>query len=199
MTVKQAKNIIDWNSQFRQPLTQQAQQQKEELLQQLQQIQIQPQQRDHITWKWQQHGIFTVKTCYRAIKERPHITSPLRIIWNIKMPRRIEVFAWLLLQNKLFTIDNLIKRGWLLPNICYLCRRQQETAQHLFINREYTQRVINMTISDFSASIGISQPLIDGNYEAVLLQGHDKKCKRLQMTICFVIWKEKCSRIFREK
>jgi hypothetical protein len=32
-----------------------------------------------------------------------------------------------------------------------------------------------MTISNFSASIGISQPLIDGNYEAVLLQGHDKK------------------------
>jgi hypothetical protein len=49
ITVKQVKDITDWNSQFRQPLTQQAQQQKEELLQQLQQVQIQPQQRDHIT------------------------------------------------------------------------------------------------------------------------------------------------------
>jgi zinc-binding in reverse transcriptase len=191
MTVKQVKDITDWDSQFRQPLTQQAQQ--------LQQVQIQPQQRDHITWKYQQYGIFTVKTCYRAIKEGPHIISSLRVIWNIKMPRRIEVFAWLLLQNKIFTIDNLIKRGWMLPNMCYLCRRQQETAQHLFTNCEYTQRVRNMAISDFSASIGISQTLIDGNYEEVLLQGHDKKCKRLQMTIYFVIWKEKCSRIFREK
>jgi hypothetical protein len=43
-------------------------------------------------------------------------------------PRRIEVFAWFLLQNKIFTIDNFIKRGGCYP--IYIISAEDNRRRH---------------------------------------------------------------------
>jgi zinc-binding in reverse transcriptase len=47
----------------------------------------------------------------KGSSKKTHIKNPLRVLWKLQLPIKITVFMWLLLQNKLFTIDNLAKRG----------------------------------------------------------------------------------------
>jgi zinc-binding in reverse transcriptase len=116
----------------------------------------------------------------------------------LQLSTRITVFMWLLLQNKLFTIDNLAKRGWMLPNICYICRNEQKMTQYLFQNCEFTRTVRDMILAEFSDVINITLDLTQGRYEQLITQKQDKNCKMLHITICFQLWKECCNIIFRE-
>ena len=51
---------------------------------------------------------------------------------GLKVPQRVMVFGWLMIQNKLLMIDNLVDRGWLVPNRCVMCKRASESVQHIF-------------------------------------------------------------------
>ena len=40
---------------------------------------------------------------------------------------------WELAWNIILTIDQLKRRGWNMPNRCYLCKMEEETSDHLII------------------------------------------------------------------
>jgi hypothetical protein len=54
-----------------------------------------------------------------------------------------------------------------------------------------------MVLGEFSVVIYIPSNLTQGRYEQLITQKQDKNCKRLHITICFQLWKERCNRIFR--
>jgi hypothetical protein len=49
-------------------------------MQSLPPIQFNELQKDQIRWKWNEAGVYTVKSCYRAIQEGPYIASQMKII-----------------------------------------------------------------------------------------------------------------------
>jgi hypothetical protein len=55
----------------------------------------------------------------------------------------MKTFAWLILQNRTWTADRLIRSGW--PNCgpCQLCKREPETAAHIIFKCRYSLRVWN--------------------------------------------------------
>ena len=61
--------------------------------------------------------------------------SPLTasMVWKAWAPPKLKFFAWLALQDRIWTADRLEKRGW--PNCgpCPLCKREQEMGIHLFV------------------------------------------------------------------
>lgn len=42
------------------------------------------------------------------MSERPSIQTLIYKIWKLRVPVRVTIFAWLVLQNKILNIDNLI-------------------------------------------------------------------------------------------
>jgi hypothetical protein len=54
---------------------------------------------------------------------------------------KIKFFIWLLTENKLNTWDNLLRKGWSGPNFFHLCHLDSETAEHIFINCQFTKQV----------------------------------------------------------
>ena len=46
---------------------------------------------------------------------------------------RVSLFAWEASWNKILTIDQLKRRGWNMPNRCYLCKMEEETNDHLIL------------------------------------------------------------------
>ena len=48
---------------------------------------------------------------------------------------------WILLEDKILTTNNLMKRGKNFVNKCYLCKEAEELANHLTIHCSYTRRV----------------------------------------------------------
>ena len=63
-------------------------------------------------------------------------------IWKLRIPLKIICFNWLCLSNRINTCDNLIKKGWIGPNWCFLCRSSSESVNHLFHECSFTRKVI---------------------------------------------------------
>lgn len=85
---------------------------------------------DSVSWKFGPMGRFSVKSVYNALTVNdsgPHH----RKIWKGKVPAKIKIFLWLLMNNAVLTKDNLLKRKWVGSPICYFCT-QEESVSHLF-------------------------------------------------------------------
>jgi zinc-binding in reverse transcriptase len=92
------------------------------MTQKLAQVQLTEGQTDEISWKWTTTGKFTVRSYYIAIKEGASIACCFASIWKLNLSTIVAIFEWLLLKNKLFTVDNLIRRSWSIVNMCHLSR-----------------------------------------------------------------------------
>ena len=67
-----------------------------------------------------------------------------KVVWKASAPPKIKFFAWLAIQNRLWTADRLEKRGLTNCGLCPLCKQAQETAAHLFFQCRYSKRIWGM-------------------------------------------------------
>jgi hypothetical protein len=52
-------------------------------------------------------------------------------VWSVAAPPKIQLFFWLLSQNKLAIVDKLNKKGMKKPEKCVFCE-ENESIGHLF-------------------------------------------------------------------
>ena len=57
------------------------------------------------------------------------------------MPPKVNIFFWILLQNKILTLDNLKKRGFIIVNRCVLCKNDGETVDHIMLHLSFTKKL----------------------------------------------------------
>ena len=60
--------------------------------------------------------------------------SPMVLFGILGCPRELAFFAWEATWTKILTLDQLKKRGWRIPNRCYLCKEAEETSDHILIH-----------------------------------------------------------------
>ena len=89
---------------------------------------------DSVFWKGGKNGQFRVKEAYSLLANPNDIVFPLRCIWVDTVPTKVAFFAWEATWGRVFTLDRLQKRGWQLPNCCYLCGCEEETINHILIH-----------------------------------------------------------------
>ncbi|XBI06310.1 hypothetical protein VPH35_134341 [Triticum aestivum] len=96
---------------------------------------------DDIIWKHANDGIYTASTAYKAQFLGLTLSPMDRMVWKAWAPPKVNFFAWLALQDRIWTADLLEKSGW--PNCgpCPLCKREQETGIYLFVKCRYTLRL----------------------------------------------------------
>jgi zinc-binding in reverse transcriptase len=137
------------------------------------------------------------RSAYKFINHTPYVQDNLSRLWEIKAPPRVQVFLWMMMRNKLLTIDNMIRRGWMMPNMCYLCRMHIEISQHVFNDCSFTRQ-----LRDYIAHV---VPSTKGTCEAftslistadIIGSQYAQYWKQLEVTTIFTIWNERCRRIF---
>ena len=57
-----------------------------------------------------------------------------KTIWKQKIPSRVAFFVWTVALRKCLTTDNLRKRKMWILNWCYMCKRNGESVDHLFLH-----------------------------------------------------------------
>ena len=57
------------------------------------------------------------------------------------MTPKVNVYFWILLQNKVLTVDNLIKRGFIITNRCALCKNDGESVDHITLHCPFTRKI----------------------------------------------------------
>lgn len=55
-----------------------------------------------------------------------------KVIWKAWVPPKVKFSAWLAIQNRVWTADQLERRGWQNCGLCTLCMREYESAALLF-------------------------------------------------------------------
>jgi zinc-binding in reverse transcriptase len=141
---------------------------------------------------------FTTADTYKFLHESPHIQVQHGQLWKLKAPPRVQIFLWLATRNRILTIDNLVRTGWQLPNMCYLCRAHQESVQHIFHQCSFTTQV-----RDYMTSTLPNQPpryyVTGSTMDSLLMNQDSMEWKRVDATTIYVIWRERCRHIFAQK
>jgi hypothetical protein len=168
-------------------------------------IQLRDGVEDDIVWRLKANGEYSSKSAYEIQFIGAIASNMNKLVWKAWAPPKVKFFAWLLLQNRIWTADRLQARGWQNCDRCTLCNQTLETAEHLFINCRYTARIWD-TIKDW-VGIPLIQPAnwvglsIDSWWN--LLAGGDTPCRKavssLTLLITWEIWNERNARIFRNK
>lgn len=174
----------------------QEQEEKDELLGQLQLVQ--PNLNDD-TPKWIRSTTgFTTSSLYNFVKVAPYIKTDMQNIWKIKVPPQVQFFAWLMLRNSILTTDNLIKRGWQIPNICHICKEQAESVHHLFSECKEIKWIREYIHDEVASRRSLCIPYKVGEFYLMLDIKEPTYWRSLEVTTCFVVWRERCARIFRD-
>ena len=128
----------EWNLQWRRPLFDSEIDMAVAFLQQLEGFTIRPELSDQWKWAAEPSGCYSTKSAYKAIH---HVTvgeeqdGKFKELWKLRVPLKVAIFAWRLIQDKLPTKANLRKkRVELQEYLCPLCRSVEETASHLFFH-----------------------------------------------------------------
>ncbi|OVA05651.1 Reverse transcriptase zinc-binding domain [Macleaya cordata] len=150
---------------------------------------------DELWWRENNSGVFSVKNCYDMISKTNDIPNfPSRKYWSSLWPNRVGFFLWLAGQEHILTLDNLQKRGWSLPNRCYLCETMSESTNHLLIHCKYSMKLWSYFFGE--VNMVWSPP----NSVYVLLEKWNSKdlsnegkvlWRILPAAICWCIWKER--------
>ena len=96
---------------------------------------------DARSWPLSSSGIFSVKSFFLTLSQFSNSPAfPTKFFWNSQVPFKVKSFVQLV-THKVNTNDLLqLKRPYkaLSPNICNMCIKQGESADHLFLHCSLT-------------------------------------------------------------
>jgi len=119
------------------------------------------------------------------------------------------VFAWILIQNKILTADNLARRGWPWPHQtqCVLWNGPLETGQHLCLLCPFAQAVWHWVLS--WERLDLPQETNPANYicisdwwETTAKMVHKNQRRDFNGLVIYImwnLWKKRNRRIFENK
>ena len=93
---------------------------------------------DTLIWTHnRQNGEITVALVYDLISNyylepTSYQNNFLELLWSFNIPLKIRCFIWLIVGNRILTWENLMKRGWLGPSLCALCRNGEDSSHCLW-------------------------------------------------------------------
>jgi hypothetical protein len=126
-------------------------------------------------------------------------------IWTARAEPHCRFFAWLAIQGKAPTADNMLKRSWPCDPECTLCFCMLETNEHLLTECNFAEAVWDKVVLD----LRVHQSLIHFNkgtssewLEAAGRAGSRKNQKESAGAIFLFrwhIWKERNARIFQHR
>ncbi|XP_040866759.1 polyribonucleotide nucleotidyltransferase 1, chloroplastic [Glycine max] len=97
---------------------------------------VQVQHQDSGSWEGDPGGEYSVGSAYRALNEYAIEEDDERafsILWKLKIPSKVSLFAWRLIRDRLPTRKNLRNRNVVLDEVCCpFCLNHNEDAGHLF-------------------------------------------------------------------
>ncbi|CAN1336412.1 Putative ribonuclease H protein At1g65750 [Linum perenne] len=110
-----------------------------------------------LIWPLETSRAFTVRSLARELirQKFPGVDSfPSEVIWTRHIPTKVAGFVWQVVHGKISTIDNLIRRGMIIPNRCVMCGADAESIVHLFRECEFAVQVWTI----FSSRLSVFSP-----------------------------------------
>ncbi|KAJ1277359.1 hypothetical protein BS78_05G288800 [Paspalum vaginatum] len=152
-----------------------------------------------ITWKFTADGKYTAKSAYdiQFIGSYPDFNWTK--IWKSKMEPKCRFFTWLLLQRKIWTEDNIIRRGGQSDPQCPLCNARPETPVHLIANCRFSRTVW----SQLALPYNLTSNSQTANHARIkdwwAAASGDERRTQVAIYAAWNIWKERCRKKYNNK
>ncbi|XP_077237123.1 uncharacterized protein LOC143878767 [Tasmannia lanceolata] len=91
-----------------------------------------------VNWKPESNGHFSIRSAWNSIRSTGQKVPWVSSIWFPGHVPKFSTTAWLAIQNKLTTKDNLHFLGPARDRTCPLCTAEPESTNHLFFNCSYS-------------------------------------------------------------
>jgi hypothetical protein len=75
-----------------------------------------------------------VKSFYFILNSSISFPFPWKSIWRTKAPPRVAFFVWSAALGRILTLDNLKRRNIVLVNRCGMCKKEEESIDHLLLH-----------------------------------------------------------------
>jgi hypothetical protein len=85
---------------------------------------------DEISWKFMAKGTYSTKCAYSMQFAGTFAEFSWADLWRARTKNKCKFLSWLLLQNKVWSVDRIIKVGGQTNPTCQMCRTQPESAAH---------------------------------------------------------------------
>ena len=155
-----------------------------------------------ISWRWTGTGKFSCPTAYTTMHDRGLRSPTQRRLWKIKVPMKVRIFIWLMLEDKILTQEVLGVRGCIVQPGCHLCDSSvMESRDHLMWECPFARR--------FWRGLGAHHNLVIGNERGILqawIQGHCNMTRTqrahwdvIWATGAWALWRERNRRLFSNK
>ena len=89
---------------------------------------------DRMRWKLTKNGDFNIHSFYHKLHGFSSIVFPWKGIWKVKAPRRVSFFVWIAAWDRILMGDNLWFRFFDFVEWSIMCRRCEETVDHLLLH-----------------------------------------------------------------
>lgn len=167
----------------------------------LEQIDLQSEEDDQMIWTRMATGIYTAKSAYDLQFEGTTFSACAPHTWRPWAPSKCKFFTWLLLQNRIWTADRLLQRGWPNEYFCPLCVRNLETVSHLFtecpFSRDLWTRVSTWAAYPIIAPSAWTTDEIQSWFLGLTEATNASGLRSLIILVIWTIWRERNARIFR--
>lgn len=98
-------------------------------------------QEDTLVWDPGLNGSFSVSSCVMWVDRSVDLRIPWKNIWLTPVPLKIQFFMWIASLGKISTIDVLRNKGFILLNMCSLCKGEEESIVHLLLHCPFSWEV----------------------------------------------------------
>lgn len=110
---------------------------------------------DRRIWKGDRSEIFSTKSVFSALSKCEEVPGldVIKRIWKVKVLIKVKVFAWLMSLGKLNSQDNFQRRRlfqMLSLSWCVLCKRDEESINHMFVHCSFSLRVWARVLSELN-------------------------------------------------
>jgi hypothetical protein len=144
-------------------------------------------QKDRILWIWTPDSIYSVSSTYEVQFRGSFAPFPAKSIWKAKAELKVRFFGWLVLHNKIMTVNNMLKRNWVCNYNCSLCFCIHETVDHLLAHCNYTDVVWNLIAPSFGPTNHNFMAHQGGARQWMNIIMRTEK-KELNLRILFIFW-----------
>lgn len=168
-------------------------------------INLSPNQQDDIRWKWTADGQYSARSAYQLLFQGLIRCNYDMLIWSSRTPPKCQMHAWLAIQGRCNTEDQLAKKGWPHNQTCALCLQQPETALHLYAQCSYSRTVWSLVFQKFDVQLNppaATEPSLEDWWFHSVQQLPPRMRRKLNcLIICtwWQLWKERNARIFKHK
>lgn len=160
---------------------------------------------DTLRWLLTQNGIFTVKSMYQKLKN-PSIdqtrlanVSFWKSFWKLNISQRIKIFLWKCIHNALPVRKKLGRYMKDIDLKCIFCEHECESLKHLFFECPYARSVWMLPPLVHSNHRNDNALSFSAMYSDWIAGNCNNSDIEIMATKCWLIWKERCLRIFQSK